>query len=144
MATPGGNPEYLKGAEEFASQATLLSPGAIQSWQTLAQASILRRNSAQAIAAYDKCIELRPNVPTYHLARADLLLIDGQIEQASAALDHIESLFGQTIDSTLIRVRFLVLSGRKDEGIILLGQCRQRAPQHPRVIQLSRELMGQP
>lgn len=144
MQTPGGNPEYLELAEKFAAQATQLAPGAISSWRTLAQASTLRRNSTQAIAAYNKCIELRPNVPTFHLALTDILLIDGQIENSSAALDRMESLFDQSVDSTLIRIRLLVLSGRKDEGMILLGQCRQRDPQNPRVIQLSRELMGQP
>lgn len=144
MQNPNGSAEYLQIADAHARKATQLTPGSLDAWEILSKVSAVGRNNQMALHAFTKCVELAPNVPRFRAAKAEFLIAQGRIQEADAAIQEMEMLFGQTIESTLAQIQLLMITDRKEEAMILLARCRQMAPNHPAVRRATQQLMGQP
>ena len=141
---PANRGESLSAALQAAQEATQRTPGSLDAWKALAQASAASRNNPATLEAFTRCVELAPNVPRYRAAQAEYMIAVGAPQDAETAVREMELLFGKTIESELVRIRLLLMQDRRDEAMIILSRCRQMAPNHPGVRQASSQLMGSP
>jgi tetratricopeptide (TPR) repeat protein len=77
--------EEWDAAAAAATQATRLSPTNGAGWNLLGYAKLQTHQTAEAIEAFRKYVEVAPDEPNAHDSLGDALLLDNQLESASAS-----------------------------------------------------------
>jgi tetratricopeptide (TPR) repeat protein len=128
----------------YARTATTLAPGSAEAWFTLASLAASLREYLDAKHAFRRCIALVPNQPAYRGGLIDMLIASGELNDAADAIEAQESLFGLSLETKLLRVRWLHASGRATEAHTLFEECRRAAPGHPAIEGIGRLIGGTP
>ena len=134
----------IKLAMGYAHTAAALAPGSAEAWFTLASLAASLREYDTAQDAFRRCIAIVPNQPAYRGGLIDMLIAAGELDAAADAIETQESLFGLSLETKLLRVRWLHASGRNTEAHTLFAECRRAAPGHPALEGIGRLIGGTP
>jgi tetratricopeptide (TPR) repeat protein len=134
----------IERAMNYAQTATTLAPGSVEAWFTLAGLAASLKEYEQAKLGFDRCIALDPSRAAYRGGLIDMLIAVGDLSEADAAIIDQEGLFGESIETKLLRVRWLDRSDRREEAIVLYQQCQKAAPNHPSLSGIGRMLGATP
>ncbi|MFP4054698.1 MAG: DNA-directed RNA polymerase subunit alpha C-terminal domain-containing protein [Phycisphaerae bacterium] len=88
------------------------------------------RRYAQAIEEFDRAESRGWDATEAGVQRAECLVLDGQLDEAAAALKKLESSAGSTADFLYVKGMLLELQGAAEDGASLYVQAREIAPQH--------------
>ena len=108
-----------------------LAPGDPQSHELLGRALAAEGRWSDALAVFRRCLEMSPSVARYHIAVGDCLVETGSQLEAINLMRRMNTVFGRSVDATLVEARALAAAGRPVEASRLLRDCRAAIPNHP-------------
>lgn len=119
--------EVWGSAERLWSRAVAVDPGSSHSWSELGNALAAAGRRDEAMAAFDRALELVPVTAAY-LGRADLLIEQGRLEEARRDLQAVVRVYPARVDARERLASVLQRGGRLEEAEGVLREGRELAP----------------
>lgn len=137
----GDREALLQRASDEGRRCIELTPGDPESHELLGRADAARGDWVAALAAFRRCLEIDPSTLRFHLAVGECLLETGEPVEAVLHLRGMDETFGRSVDSALVQARCYAVLGRLDDARLILNQCREAAPEHPRIPTVERAIL---
>lgn len=116
--------------------ARAIDPTAIETWLAEVPIRIRSRQFAEAMAAVNKALSLKPDLAEAHYQRASVLHVQGERQGALEAYAKALALDPQHAESRIARAGLLVDSGLNAEAAPAVDDLLARMPNEPRAIYL--------
>ncbi|MEM9453874.1 MAG: tetratricopeptide repeat protein [Myxococcota bacterium] len=116
-------------------------PG-VQAWTHVQKARVheAQGDYVEALAAYDRALELVPQAPVVHAARIRALLAAKRFNDASAAVSILVREQAENLEIQLLQAEVAVQSGDGDIALEILGKLAKAMPKDARVMRLTGEV----
>lgn len=131
MATSPPDPDGIVRARLEGERCVSLAPGDPQSHELFGRALAAEGRWDDALAVFRRCLKMAPSVGRYHVAVGDCLVETGNQLEAINLMRRMNTLFGRSVDATLVEARALARAGKPVEARRLLRDCRAALPNHP-------------
>jgi adenylate cyclase len=132
------DPKLLDRAEELGRRAIALDPLHPTGYIQVGWAHFLRGDSAEAIAAAERAIEVAPSFEVGHALRGIALAREGRLIEATRSIRRALRLSPRSpVPALLLSVAYVnFAAGRREEGLDFLERARVAAPESllPRVL----------